>query len=135
MLRRAERTLLSGKGEEERTSKEAAAVRALPLPPSRRTAFLATGLLLPLALEPALIARLPRADAWGDPIRYESWKANDASPVPDRSLIASPGTDGARQVDPRTVAPGPTRGTKADIVIRDGELVSYPEGAGFPTTR
>ncbi len=80
-------------------------------------------------LEPAFIARLPRADAWGHSLRYEAWKVNDASPGPDAYFLASPGKDGAWQVaDPRTVAPGPTRGTKADIVIRDGEFVSYPEG-------
>lgn len=184
MFRRGERTLLSGKREEEWTPEEAAAVRALPPPSRRRTASLAIGLLLLLALEavvlialpdfgsvegtkqkrtmsdlrsamtaveayaaregaypssapmddlatllePEFIARLPRADAWGHPIRYESWKAHDASPGPDSYLLASPGKDGAWQVDLRTVAPGPTRGTKAEIVIRDGEFVSYPEG-------
>jgi hypothetical protein len=87
-------------------------------------------------LEPASIERLPRTDAWGHPIRYEAWKANDASAGPDSYVLASPGKDGAWQVaDPRTVAPGPTHGTEADVVIRDGEFVSYPEGAGSPTTR
>lgn len=191
IFRCAERTLLSGKREEEWTPEEAEAVRALPPPSRRRTAFLATGLLLLLALEavvlialpdfgslegakqtrtmsdlrsamtaveayatrggsypssapmddlakelePVLIARLPRADAWGHPIRYESWKANDASAGPDSYLLASPGKDGAWQVDPRTVAPGPTRGTKADIVIRNGDFVSYPEGAAPSSAR
>lgn len=192
MFRRGERTLLAGKREEEWTPEETAAVRALPPPSGRRTALLATGLLLLLALEvgvlatlpacgsvdkgkqkrtmaelrsamtaveayaakegaypptssmddlakllePVSIERLPRTDAWGHPIRYESWKANDASPGPDSFLLASPGKDGAWQVaDPRKVAPGPTHGTEADVVIRDGEFVSYPEGAGSPTTR
>mgnify|MGYP001767046083 CR=1 FL=1 len=191
MFRRGERTLLSGKREEEWTPEEAAAVRALPPPSRRRTASLAIGLLLLLGLEavvlialpdfgsiegakqkrtmsdlrsamtaveayaaregaypssapmddlakelePALVARLPRADAWGHPIRYESWKANDASAGPDSYLLASPGEDGAWQVDPRTVAPGPTRGTKADLVIRDGEFVSYPEGTAPSSAR
>ena len=184
MFRRAERTLLSGKREEEWTPEELAAVQALPAPSRGRSALLAFGLLLlavlegvvlvalpdfgsiegakqkrtmadlrsamtaveayaaredaypssaPMddlakLLEPALIDRLPRTDAWGHPIRYEAWKANDASPGPDSYLLASPGRDGAWQVDPRTVAPGPTRGTKADIVIRDGEFVRFPEG-------
>ncbi len=185
MFRCAERTLLSGKGEEEWTPEEGAAVRALPAPSRRRTASLATGLLLLLALEagvlialpdfgsverakqkrtmadlrsamtavesyavkagsyprtssmddlarllePASIERLPRTDAWGHPIRYEAWKVNDVSPGPDSYVLASPGKDGAWEVgDPRTVAPGPTRGMEADIVIRDGEFVSYPEG-------
>jgi len=184
MYRRAERTLLSGKREEEWTPEELAAVQALPAPSRGRTALLAFGLLLlavlegvvlialpdfgsiegakqkrtmadlrsamtaveayaaregaypssaPMddlakLLEPASIDRLPRTDAWGHPIRYEAWKANDASPGPDSYLLASPGRDGAWQVDPRTVAPGPTRGTKADIVIRDGEFVRFPEG-------
>ena len=192
MFRRGERTLLSGKREEEWTPEEAAAVRALPPPSRQRTALLATGLLILLALEvgvlatlpargsadkgkqkrtmadlrsamtaveayaakegaypptssmddlakllePASIERLPRTDAWGHPIRYEAWKANDASAGPDSYVLASPGKDGAWQVaDPRTVAPGPTRGGKADLVIRDGEFVRYPEGTGSPTTR
>lgn len=191
MFRRAERTLLSGKREEEWTPEEAAAIGALPPPSRRRAAFLATGFLLLLALEavflialpdlgsiegakqkrtmadlrsamtaiesyaaregsypssapmddlakelePALIARLPRIDAWGHPIRYESWEAKDASAGPDSYLLASPGKDGAWQVDPRTVAPAPTRGTKADIVIRDGEFVSYPEGTAPSSAR
>jgi type II secretory pathway pseudopilin PulG len=192
MFRRGERMLLSGKREEEWTPEDAAAVRALPPPSVRRTALLATGLLVLLALEvgvlatlpargstgrakqkrtmadlrsamtaveayaaregaypptssmdelakllePASIERLPRTDAWGHPIRYEAWKANDGSAGPDSYVLASPGKDGAWQVaDPRTVAPGPTRGGKADLVIRDGEFVSYPEGTGSPTTR
>jgi len=86
-------------------------------------------------LEPALVARLPRADAWGHPIRYESWKAHDASPGPDSYVLASPGRDGAWQADPRTAAPGPARGTKSDLVIRDGEFVSYPEGTAPSSPR
>lgn len=191
MFRRGERTLLSGTSEGEWTPEEAGAVRALPPPSGRRTAFLALGLLLLLALEvgvlatlpargsadrgrqkrtmadlrsartaiesyaarerayppassvddlakflePAHIPRLTRTDAWGRPFRYESWKANDASAGPGGYLLASPGKDGAWQVDPRTVAPSPTRGTEADIVIRDGELVSYPEGIAPSTPR
>lgn len=59
MFRRGERTLLSGKREEEWTPEEAAAVRAFPPPSRRRFASLAIGLLLLLGLEAVVLIALP----------------------------------------------------------------------------
>jgi hypothetical protein len=86
-------------------------------------------------LEPSCVEVLPRADAWGHPLRYEAWRINEESPGPDAYFLASPGKDGAWQADPRTATPGPTRGTKADIVIRDGEFVRFPGGTALPSGR
>lgn len=81
-------------------------------------------------LEPSHVRLLPRTDAWGHPLRYEAWKERPESPGPDAYFLASPGKDGAWQVpDPRTVAPGPARTSAADIVIRNGDFVRFPEGA------
>jgi hypothetical protein len=186
MFRRGERTLLSGRREEEWTPEEAAAVRALPPPSARRTALLATGLLVLFALEvgvlatlpprgnvdrarqkrtvadlrnamtavesfaakegrypeassieelarllePDHVARLPRVDAWGRPLRYESWKSSESSPGPDSYLLASPGRDGTWEpVDLRAVEPRSTRSPDDDLLVRDGAVVLAPDAA------
>lgn len=80
-------------------------------------------------LEPAHVARLPRVDAWGHPLRFESWTSNEASPGPDAYVLASPGRDGAWEaLDLRTVEPRATRTPDDDLLIREGEVVRAPDG-------
>ena len=80
-------------------------------------------------LEPAFVPRLPRTDAWGHPLRFESWTSNETSPGPDAYLLASPGRDGAWEaLDLRTVEPRATRSPDDDLLIRNGELVLAPDG-------
>lgn len=186
MCRPGVRALLSGRGDEDLTPEEAAAVSGLPAPSRSRALLLASGLLLLAALEgfflaslpprgsvdrakqkrtvadlrsamtavesfsakegrtpevssmddlarllePAFIPRLPRVDAWGRPLRYESWAANEASPGPDAYLLASPGRDGAWEaLDLRTVEPRATRSPDDDLLVRNGEVVLAPDGA------
>jgi len=81
-------------------------------------------------LEPGFVPRLPRVDAWGRPLRYESWTSSEASPGPERYLLASPGRDGAWEaVDLRAVQPRATRSPDDDLLVRDGEVVLAPDGA------
>jgi hypothetical protein len=78
------------------------------------------------ALEPTYIAACPRLDDWGNEMRYETWAEAGA---PHYALGAA-GHDGhwerARLVDYPDAS---TPGGDADIVLRDGRFVQWPECA------
>jgi hypothetical protein len=79
-------------------------------------------------LEPGFIPRLPRVDAWGRPLRYESWRSNEASPGLDAYLLASAGRDGAWETnDLKTAEPRAVRSPDDDLLVRDGQFVLAPD--------
>jgi hypothetical protein len=77
--------------------------------------------LAPL-LEPTYIKRMPKTDGWGNPWRYESWGA-------DHYAIGSGGRDRKfEKASLRQYSRASTSGWDGDLVFRDGEWISWPEG-------
>ncbi len=92
--------------------------------------------LAPL-LEPTYVKPMPRKDGYRNAFRYEAWRESPKSRGPDHYAIGSAGHDwkfeksSLRQYTSRT-----TTNFDCDLVYRNGEWISYPEGVqldGNPT--
>ena len=79
------------------------------------------------ALVPTYIRVLPTDDGWGTPLKYECW--SDGSEVCSNYAVGSAGADRTWEHESlREYAQGPNSNVNADLVYRNGTLISYPEG-------
>jgi Flp pilus assembly protein TadD len=78
-------------------------------------------------LEPTYIRHLPREDAFGNAIRYESWQAGPERAGADHYAIGSAGRDWKWDMPSlRAYSRRGTDGSDCDIVYSDGAFIVYP---------
>jgi general secretion pathway protein G len=88
--------------------------------------------LAPL-LEPEYIKKLPRIDAWNQPIIYASNSTEESQDGPDVYIILSTGKDASMDFEEIESYPFPNSTTSFnnDIVFSNGEFIQFPEGSQY----
>ena len=85
--------------------------------------------LVPL-LEPTYIKTVPRVDGWKNAWKYESWKEDPKAIGADHYALGSAGRDNKfDKPSLRDYTKTETTDFDGDVVYRDGEFISYPQGS------